>query len=352
MKFHSNIQVIYSNSLIRYPISFLYSHFENLLYFFRKFKNKFVPNIIISQYHTFHFAPIVASILAKFYKIPYIIRTHDIFSSYYGKLQERGSLSELIWLKSIPHLTYNSIKNADLCSLPSSEILKHFKQIKKFQNQNLIFNLHHNGIDFNEIYPHHDSTLKDQFACENLFLYMGHLDVDHGISNFIRAIPIILREQKETHFVILGSGKDKKFSKQEVKKLKLEKYVHFIDPVPHSMINFYVNNMDVGVGYLTKEIQYHYNCPIKILEYMACKKTFITTKISKDVLHNNNTGLLIESMDFNEIANKSINLLQDKKLRTKLGENGYNIIKNNFQWDKLMNEFEECMVNLVKKFRN
>ena len=39
--------------------------------------------------------------------------------------------------------------------------------------------------------------------------------------------------------------------------------------------------------------------PTKCIEYMAYKKIFLTTPISKDVVNNNDTGIVIRS-DFSE----------------------------------------------------
>ena len=82
--------------------------------------------------------------------------------------------------------------------------------------------------------------------------------------------------------------------------------------------------------------------PVKCLEYMACKKSFITTPVSQDVIKNNDVGLILKK-DFSDEAliNKLNMLIEDKNLREKLGETGLKKIHKLFRWEKLMNNFND-----------
>ena len=88
--------------------------------------------------------------------------------------------------------------------------------------------------------------------------------------------------------------------------------------------------------------------PVKCLEYMACKKPFLTTPLSQDIIKNNDVGLLIKR-DFNntEIKDKFIMLIEDKSLRMKLGNNGFNKVNKNFNWNNIMKNFNDEIKNMV-----
>ena len=74
-----DIEVEFSSSLIKFPLSLIFSHIENMIKFLRRISRDFSPDIILSQHHAFHYASVVASYLSKHLKIPHVIRSHDIF---------------------------------------------------------------------------------------------------------------------------------------------------------------------------------------------------------------------------------------------------------------------------------
>jgi glycosyltransferase involved in cell wall biosynthesis len=342
--FNKNIRVIYSNPKIKHPYSTLLSHLENLYTAIRKEKY-FNPNLILAQYHTFHFAPVMAALLAKKLKIPYVVRSHDIFSPYYGKLREIGTLPELVYLKLSNQITYQSIQFSDIFYVTATEQITHLKRDKKFKNTE--FKWHPNGIDSNVFYPKEDNSLKAKYKADNIILYIGMLDVDLGIQQFIKSIPLINKEAKNTHFIIVGSGKDESLINDQINKLEINHKVHLIPPVNHSQIPYYINNCDFGMGFLAEDLFYKYCIPVKCLEYMACSKPFITTPVSRDVIFRNNTGIMINHINEKEISSGAIELLQDNVHRKTLGKNGFDIIQKKFLWDNLMKSFDKDIRNLI-----
>ena len=89
--------------------------------------------------------------------------------------------------------------------------------------------------------------------------------------------------------------------------------------------------------------------PVKCLEYMACKKPFITTPVSQDIIKNNDVGILLKR-NFNktELIDKLNMLIEDKRLRIKLGEKGVKKIHQNFKWDDIMNNFNEDLEKVIQ----
>ena len=87
---------------------------------------------------------------------------------------------------------------------------------------------------------------------------------------------------------------------------------------------------------------------MKCLEYMACKKPFITTPVSRDIIKNNDVGLVIKK-DFSkkELIDNLTLLIQDKNLRKNLGENGIKKIYEKFQWEILMQNFNNDLKKIV-----
>ena len=338
----SNLDVEYSSSIIKFPLSLVFSHIENLLRFEIKLRKKFNPDIILSQHHAFHYASVVGDYLSKKLKIPHIIRSHDIFLD----LESRSFLYNL-FVSLVHPQVYNSVSNSDICYLTTTEMKDFYLKFRKLHKVN--FKIHPNGIDINEFYPFkNQDELKDKYACETIISFIGLMSYDIGIQNLIRIFPEILKTHKDTHLILIGDGPYKKNLLEMIKRLNISSNIHFLGAIPHNRISFYINNSDIGIGRITNKRQWKYMIPVKCLEYMACKKTFLTTPISKDILKNNDIGLLLDkNFKDKDLIDNLIKLIEDKSLREKLGENGLKKIYEKFQWETLMKNFNNDIKQIV-----
>jgi len=328
-----NFEVINSNSLIKFPFNLIFSHYENLLKVVFRIKKKFIPNLIMAQYHTFHFASVAGGICSKRLKTPYVIRSHDIFID----------LDTLpFWYRNYIRMIYpfvfKSIKNSDFFYVTTSEMKDYLEKFKKFKN--VKFKVHYNGVDTRVFYPRTDNTLKKQFNCENLILYIGLLSKDLGIQNLIKAFQEVFKVKRQTHVLIIGEGFYKQNIIEYAKKYDFYDKIHFLRAVPHQEIPYYINNCDIGIGRLTNVKSLRYTIPVKCLEYLACQIPFITSPISSDLLNNNDVGIEIKDVTKSKvIADKLIQLIENKNFKEKLGSNGLNKVKSKFNWEKIMEKF-------------
>ena len=331
-----DINVKYSSSLIKIPLNLIFSHFENMIKYLIKSKSDFKPDLILSQYQAYHYASVVGEYLSSFFKIPHIIRSHDIFF-----VTSNQSYPFQIFHSIIYPRIYRSILKSNIFYVVCSELRNYMLKMKKLRNLDL--RIHHNGIDNTLFYPSkNQDELKNKFGCENIISYIGILSHDAGLHHFMHILPQLFNTHKDTHLIILGDGPYKNYILKFLKNNKLENRVHFYGIVPHDTIPYYINNSDIGIGRITPSTVWRYSVPIKCLEYLACKKTFISTPISKDLVKNDDVGLLLrKNFTKEEIIEKTSILIEDKGLRSRLGENGLKKINEVFLWDNLMNNFNK-----------
>ena len=339
----SYYKVKYSNPLIKFPLSLVFSHIENMFTFMRKIKKSFSPDIIISQHHAFHYASVVGSYLSKKLKIPHVIRSHDIFLD----LESRSFLYNL-FVSLVHPQVFQSLRNSDICYLTTNEMRNYYLKFKKLRDIN--FKIHPNGIDINEFFPYKNQhELKDKYGCEMIISFIGLMSYDIGIQNLIKIFPEVLKTNKETNLILIGDGPYKENILSLIKKLDLTKKIHFLGVIPHDKIPYFINNSDIGIGRITHKKQWKYMIPVKCLEYMACKKPFITTPVSQDIIKNNDVGLLLKK-DFSDEAliNKLNMLIEDKTLREKLGETGLKKIHKMFRWENIMTRFNDDLEKIIQ----
>ncbi|MFX0071608.1 MAG: glycosyltransferase family 4 protein [Candidatus Hermodarchaeota archaeon] len=343
-KYTPNFKIRYSSSLFKTPTNFIFSHFDNLFYYLIKIKKRFSPDLILSQYHPFHYSSVCAGYLSKILKIPHIIRSHDIFIDLESHSMPYNTYISL----NYPRI-YRSILNCDTFYVTTSEMMRYFLKFKELNK--VSFKVHHNGIDINQFYPYKNrEELKGKLGCETIISFIGLMTPDIGIHNFIRVFPEIIKENKETHLILIGEGRYRKAISDLVNKLEMNKYIHFLGIQPHDKIPFYMNNSDIGIGRITHKKMWRYMIPVKCLEYMACKVPFITTPVSQDVVKNNDVGLLLKrNFTKKEIIDEFTMLIEDRRLRNDLGETGLKKIHDEFQWKSIMEAFNNDIENLYNK---
>jgi len=337
-----NLKIKSSNKLIKSPLSWIFSHLENMSKFLLKIKHDFVPDIILSQYHPFHYASVIGGYISKFLKIPHIVRSHDIFIDLASH-----SLPYNIYVSTNYPLIYRSILNCEIFYVTTTEMVKHFSQYKRLKE--VKFKVHHNGIDINQFYPFKDQEdLKDKYGCEIIISFIGLMTYDIGVHNFIQVFPEVIKSFKDTHLILIGGGKYQEHILNLIKKLELNKNVHFLGLKPHEQIPYYINNSDIGIGRITPKKMWRYMIPVKCLEYMACKKPYITTPVSQDIIKNSDVGLILKrNFTKKDLIEKIIMLIEDRNLRKKLGDAGYLKIHKNFKWENLMKDFNSDLLDII-----
>ena len=147
-----------------------------------------------------------------------------------------------------------------------------------------------------------------------------------------------LKKNSKSNLILVGSGPETHYLKKLSKKLKITKYI--------TWINFSDNVRDIiefsDVFVLTSEYE---GLGLVLLEAMASNTAIVATKTSAipEVIKNNYNGLLVEHLDKKDLI-KKLDLIQDKKLIKKFCRNSKILLKSKFNLN--------LMVNKTYKFYN
>ena len=165
---------------------------------------------------------------------------------------------------------------------------------------------------------------------KTIFLYGGNLGLPQDIPFVIECIKNSV-EVKEAHFVICGDGTEYE---------KLENFVNetnqtnitLIKALPKSEYDSLVRVSDIGMIFLDHRFTIP-NFPSRLLSYLKEKKPVLVctdknTDIGK-IAKENEFGLSSISDNTEEFV-KNVNKFTDKRLRIKLGENGYRFLMENY----------------------
>ena len=206
-----------------------------------------------------------------------------------------------------------------------------------------------NGVDIQRFKPTEDCKVKDMIGgnSKQLILFVGNLIPRKGLHYLIEAAKYVIKENKETKFVVVGEGPLKTNLISYSKEQGVSDKFTFLGEVPEAMLHKLYNCADVFASPSIQEGQ-----GISLLEAQATAKPVVAFNVSaiNEVVKNKETGLLVEP-DSYELANALSSLLSNKSLREKMGRSGREFVSNNFSWDicsqKMFQVYSEASELLV-----
>ena len=206
------------------------------------------------------------------------------------------------------------------------------------------------GISEKKIHVIHNGISSDYTAIldkktENpTIFYLGRLKEYKQIDHLIKAIDAIKRKFPDISLSIAGSGDKEKELRELVKNLQLEKNVIF-----HGFINKKKKIELYQKSWIFINPSIKEGWGLTIIEANACGTPAISYNVPglKESIKDNYNGLLVHAIDYYQLSEKIIELLENDDLRNKLSKNA-NIWSKNFNWDKSASDFLDLLENVFK----
>jgi len=160
-------------------------------------------------------------------------------------------------------------------------------------------------------------------------LFVGRLVPRKGLNFLMEAAKHVVKESKETVFVVVGEGPLKNYSVSYSKKEGLSDNFVFLGDVRDDVLPTIYNCADVFVNPSIQEGQ-----GLALLEAQATAKPVVAFHVGgiKEAVSDKETGLLVKP-DSYDLANAILNLLSDRSRREKMGRRGRDFVCKNFSWD-------------------
>lgn len=267
-----------------------------------------------------------------------LIKTKYSNSNYY-KLMKNFLLNKAGFIAAI---------NASAIIAVTTGIKNHLVNHDISENKIFVIN---NGVNTDIFKPVNDlSNLKRKYKIHPktaLVTFVGSLMPWQGVEHLIYAAPLILKKCPNTQFLIIGTGIMQKQWENLIEESKLSNSFIFTGNIPYEEVPLHINISDVCIV-TKKELASGYS-PLKLYEYMACAKPVVATNTSGfEILEQYNAGILINPKDPQQFANAVVKLLKDEQLRLKMGENGRNLITDNYSWRITTKKIVSVFGNLIE----
>lgn len=182
---------------------------------------------------------------------------------------------------------------------------------------------------------------------ENILLCVARISPIKRIEYIIEAIPHVIKSVPNIKLKIVGCVQEKNYLddlKELVSKLKCEKYVEFVGPVPHDKLVYHYNSARIFI--LSSKGEGISNAT---LEAMACEKPVIITSSGgiSDYVEDGVNGLVVKDNQPKLLSQKIVTLLEDKQYREKIGRAARKTVEERYSGHLLVNNLIDIFDQVI-----
>jgi glycosyltransferase involved in cell wall biosynthesis len=159
----------------------------------------------------------------------------------------------------------------------------------------------------------------------------------YNVSLLIRAIPIILKEEPETKFLIAGDGPEKENLEREVKNLNNNSSVRFLGRVPHEQMPNLLSQADIYVSTSLDD-----GTSVSLLEALASGAFPIVTDIpaNRGWITTGQNGFLVPVDEEKCLADRIIDAIRNRDLLEKSRMVNLSIVEEKALWSVIIEKIK------------
>lgn len=163
-------------------------------------------------------------------------------------------------------------------------------------------------------------------------IYAGNIGLAQDIEKLI-LIAEHLKEYKNISFKIIGYGYQKKELGESIEAKQLPN-MQLIEPKNREDTLAEIVAADIAYVSLVEKDVFKKVLPGKVMDYMSMRKPIVAdvAGYAKEVIEDAQCGFVTEDRTVAELSDYIIKLAQDKQLRNRLGENGYQYAFRTLRW--------------------
>jgi glycosyltransferase involved in cell wall biosynthesis len=273
----------------------------------------------------YNFSSLIAAIEAQKAGIPYVLQPNGSLDPH---LMKRNNLLKKIYLAMFGNYI---VKNASVIIF-TSEIERKQASLDGFRVPARVVPVGLDWAEYANLPPR--GEFKKQYpeiGNKQMVLFLGRMSRQKGLDLLILAFRIVAGRHPTAHLVIAGPDGEGYGTqvKQWVAEASLENCVTFAGPLSEQLkLAAYVDS-DVFVL-----PSYAENFGATVTEALACKRpVVISNRVNIcDELASAEAGIVVEC-SADSVADGISRVLEDPGLAERLGENGYELVRQKFTWD-------------------
>jgi len=196
-----------------------------------------------------------------------------------------------------------------------------------------------------------DRELLNGIALQNkrLIGFAGSLYRYEGLDLLVRAVHEMRRQRSDILLVIAGQGEMEAELRDLVRRLNLDSCVVFPGRIPNDRMPGFYALMDVLVYPRYSMRLTELTTPLKPLEAMASGRAVVASNVGghRELINNGITGLLFGPGDQHALSAVLSQVLDDRELRTSLGQSANNWVRDHHTWDMTTEPYSAVYSRIV-----
>ena len=196
--------------------------------------------------------------------------------------------------------------------------------------------------------------LREKFGFSERFVVMYHGSLNRrsgGLIESIEAIGLVKKEHPDIVLFMLGSARAQTLLtlKEAIDKNGVIDNVFLYGPVDFHSVPRYIAMSDVGLVPLKNIPTWRYQQPLKLLEYIAMKKTVIVSEspAHRSVIGATRNAIYASQVNSTELARAIKYAYNNRNMLEEWGKLGYELILKKYVWKKV----NECLTTYLLKIR-
>jgi len=151
----------------------------------------------------------------------------------------------------------------------------------------------------------------------------------YNVSLLIRAIPIVIREEPKTRFIIVGEGPERENIEKEAENLKVGPSIQFLGRVPHEKMPDILAQTDI---YISTSL--YDGTSVSLLEAMGSGAFPIVTDIpaNREWIVNGENGFLVPTDNEGILAGRIIDAIRNQAMLEKIREDNLFVVEERAVW--------------------
>jgi len=270
---------------------------------------------------------IVALLVSKLLRRPYIVTTHGTDAYIIKKFTILKPLAKLIFWKANFMTTVATVHKSILTTY-----------LGVTPNKIEVFPM---AADISLFYPKPVKKRK-----ESIILSIGNLIKTKGYEYLIEAVDLLKRKGRRFRLIIIGEGPEEYLLKNKIHSLELDREIKILPFMFKPELNKFYNLCDIFVLPSLSE-----GVSVVVLEALACKKPVVATAVGgmRDIIENEVTGLLVPEKDSIALVNAIERVLDDGNLAEKISTTGYKEVIENYTLLKIAERTVEIYNRILYK---
>jgi len=299
------------------------------------FASEFVSAIIITKQkksamvHAHWILPqgLIAALVKKFLGIPYLITIHgsDLFAA---------SSPIMCSFKRF------ALRNANAITVNTGATRQEL--LKFYPHLDVSVSIIPMGID-TKLFKEKKQKSPSRYKKNKILLCVGRLSEQKGFQYAIEALSILIKKNPSIHLVIIGEGPYQRQLQEIARNLNVEKNIAFLGALSHKKVAGFMAQSHI---FLMPSLSGSYGTEalgLSVLEAMASRSAIVATNIGglPQIIHNNETGLLVPQKNAKKLADAIQRLLDDESLRSQLAVQGQSFAVSRYSWQTIHAQFRK-----------